>query len=154
MGRSTRRSRRQGFISRHSLSLIVVGIVCALVLLFVRADAKTHVGTFYGNAIADWLGTLMIVLGTEFLRESRSAESRRPRPRGRSKPRVFVERHSLTIVLLLSGAVWVWLFARADTDSKPGEVFGNIVSEWSQLLGLVLVTKYAREAGSKEGGTD
>jgi hypothetical protein len=29
-------------------------------------------------------------------------------------------------------------------------VIGNIVSEWTQVLGLVLITKYAREQGSKE----
>jgi len=30
-------------------------------------------------------------------------------------------------------------------------VIGNIVSAWTQLLGLVVITKYSREKGSKEG---
>jgi hypothetical protein len=29
-------------------------------------------------------------------------------------------------------------------------VIGNIVSDWTQVLGLVIITKYARERGSKE----
>ncbi len=36
-------------------------------------------------------------------------------------------------------------------DSRAGQVVGNIVSAWIQMLGLVLMTKYARERGSKEG---
>lgn len=40
---------------------------------------------------------------------------------------------------------------RSDVDSKAGQVLGNIVSDWTQVLGLVVLTKYAREIGSKEG---
>jgi hypothetical protein len=35
-------------------------------------------------------------------------------------------------------------------DSKWGQVVGNIVSEWTQVLGLVLMTKRLIEVGSKE----
>jgi hypothetical protein len=31
-------------------------------------------------------------------------------------------------------------------------VVGNIVSEWTQILGVVLLTKYLVERGSKESG--
>jgi hypothetical protein len=54
-------------------------------------------------------------------------------------------------VLALTGVGWVVLYARSDVDSKSGQVVGNIVSNWAQVLGLVLITKYARESGSKEG---
>jgi hypothetical protein len=37
-----------------------------------------------------------------------------------------------------------------DAQGKWGEVVGNIVSEWTQVLGLVLLTKRLVEAGSKE----
>jgi hypothetical protein len=37
-----------------------------------------------------------------------------------------------------------------DSESKWGQVVGNIVSEWTQILGLVLMTKRLMEAGSKE----
>jgi hypothetical protein len=34
---------------------------------------------------------------------------------------------------------------------QAGQVIGNILSEWTQILGLVVITKYFREIGSKEG---
>jgi len=147
---STRRS--GSFLQQHSLSLIVVAILALWIVLYKYADPQTHIGAFYGNAIADWTGTLVIVVLTKFFFEQGSKESRAPRPRGRSKVRHFLQRHSLTIVLVISGAAWAVAFARMDANSKTGQVIGNIVSEWLQVLGLVLITKYAREVGSKEGG--
>jgi hypothetical protein len=35
-------------------------------------------------------------------------------------------------------------------DAKWGQVVGNIVSEWTQILGLVVLTKKLIERGSKE----
>jgi hypothetical protein len=58
--------------------------------------------------------------------------------------------HSLTIFLLLTGLGWVLIFAHADSGSKWGQVAGNIVSEWTQILGTVLLTKRLIEVGSKE----
>jgi len=63
----------------------------------------------------------------------------------------FLIDHSLTILILLSGAAWVALYVRLPTDGKVGQVVGNIVSEWSQALGIVVITKFARERGSHEG---
>jgi hypothetical protein len=37
-----------------------------------------------------------------------------------------------------------------DPDAKWGEVVGNIVSEWTQIIGAVLLTKKLLESGSKE----
>jgi len=42
-------------------------------------------------------------------------------------------------------------FFFADVDIKYGTVVGNIVSQSTQILGLVLITKYAWEIRSKEG---
>jgi hypothetical protein len=50
----------------------------------------------------------------------------------------------------VSGALWIAVYARIDANGKAGQVIGNIVSEWTQLLGLVVMTKYMREIGSKE----
>jgi hypothetical protein len=147
--RSTRRSGT--FFHRHSLSLIVSAILALWIVLYKYADPQTHIGAFYGNAIADWTGTLAIVLLTKFFFEQGSKESRAPRPRGRSKIIHFLQCHSLTIVLVISGLVWIVAFARMDPNSKAGQVVGNIVSEWTQVLGLVVITKYAGEVGSKEG---
>jgi hypothetical protein len=49
-----------------------------------------------------------------------------------------------------TGIGWTWLFARSDAESRWGQVIGNIVSEWTQLLGLVLMTKRLMEDKSKE----
>jgi hypothetical protein len=41
------------------------------------------------------------------------------------------------------------LYLRLNSEAKWGEVVGNIVSEWVQLLGLVLLTKRLIEVKSK-----
>jgi hypothetical protein len=140
---------RRSFLSEHSLSLVVAGILLLWFLLYLRADPSTHVGAFYGNAIADWTGTLTIVLVTKYFFERGSKESKRP-PRLHSKVRDFLECHSLTIFLVATGVAWTVVYAHTDANGKTGQVIGNIVSEWTQVLGLVLITKYARERGSKE----
>jgi hypothetical protein len=38
-----------------------------------------------------------------------------------------------------------------DPESKWGQVVGNLVSEWTQMAGLVFLTKKLMEVGSKEG---
>jgi hypothetical protein len=116
----------------------------------VRGDPSTRSGAFYGNALADWLGSFMIVITTKYFYELGSAESRQPHPRGRARLTRFVIDHSLTIVLVVTGAGWVALYSALDPQGKAGQVVGNIVSEWTQLLGLVIMTKYLREIGSKE----
>ena len=53
----------------------------------------------------------------------------------------------------MTGVAWAALYAHGDATSKSGQVIGNIVSEWIQVLGLVVITKYARETGSKESSS-
>jgi hypothetical protein len=62
----------------------------------------------------------------------------------------FLQNHSLSIFLVITGAGWIILFAKMDSEGKWGQVVGNIVSEWAQLLGLVLLTKKLIEDKSKE----
>ena len=62
----------------------------------------------------------------------------------------FLREHSLTIFLVITGIGWVLAFWAMDSESKWGQVVGNIVSEWTQILGLVLMTKRLIEVGSKE----
>ena len=142
---------RRSFFRRHSLVLTLLAIVVSLVVAYSRADPATHLGTFYGNAIADWLGTLVVVVATKYFYETGSAESRTPHPRLHVRVGLFLLQHSLTLVLLGTGAGWVAIYARSNVDSKYGAVIGNIVSQWTQIVGLVLITKYASEVGSKEG---
>ena len=92
----------------------------------------------------------MTVLATKFLYERGSAESRRL-PKSVLSPLLEGLRdHSLTIFLLITGLGWTLLFARMNAQSRWGQVVGNIVSEWTQVLGLVLLTKRLIEKHSKE----
>jgi len=40
------------FFKRHSLGLTATGILALWFVLYVKADPKTHAGSFFGNAIA------------------------------------------------------------------------------------------------------
>ena len=139
------------FLREHSLSLSVAGLVALLLALYGRSDPQSHLGAFFGNAIADWVGVLVFVVATKYFFEAGSGESRKPATRLRTRLGRFLLEHSLTVVLALTGVAWAVAYARSDGDTKAGEVMGNVVFEWTQLLGLVLLTKYARERGSKEG---
>ena len=144
------RRARGNFFHRHSLSIITAVVLLGWTLLYVFADPSTHWGSFYGNAIADWTGLLVAVLATKFLYEKGSAESRNP---SREPVRPILRAlndHSLTVFLVITGMMWIALFAKMDANSKWGQVVGNIVSEWTQLAGTVLLTKKFLERGSKE----
>jgi hypothetical protein len=135
---------------KHSLSLAAAGILATWILLYTRSNPETHFGSFFGNAIADWTGLLVTVLATKYFYEIGSAESRRPPHRWLRPIARLLNRHSLTIFLVVTGAVWIWLFAISDPMSKWGQVIGNIVSEWTQILGMVVLTKRLLEEHSKE----
>jgi hypothetical protein len=139
----------RSWLHEHSLSLAIGLILLIWLLLYWHADPTTHLGAFYGNAAADWLGSLVIVVATKFWFEKGSPESRVPSVlRGRG-PKILHE-HSLTVVLVLTWIGWIWWYVRTDPNGKAGQVVGNIVSEWSQILSLVWFTKYLVERGSKE----
>ncbi len=142
--------RRRSFLRRHSLSMAAAIIIICLIFLYRTSDPTTHLGSFFGNAIADWSGVLVTVLATKFLYETGSAESRRP-PHPLLAP--FWEHlrdHSLTLFLLITGLGWTVLYLHMDSEAKWGQVVGNIVSEWTQVLGLVIMTKRLVETHSKE----
>lgn len=139
------------YIRTHSLGLTALGVVALLIVLYVRSNPSTHWGSFFGNAIADWSGVLVTVVMTKRLYEKGSAESKKPKGTERSAAMQFLRDHSLTIFLLITGAAWVAAFKAMDPTSKWGQVVGNLVSQWTQILGLVLMTKRLIEVGSKEG---
>jgi hypothetical protein len=141
---------RNRFLHKHSLSLTALVVVLVLVVLYFRSDPSTHWGAFCGNAIADWTGVLVTVVMTKYLYEKGSAVSKKPKGILPSPVMEFLREHSLTIFLLVTGVGWVTAFKVMDPNSKWGQVVGNIVSEWTQILGLVLMTKRLIEVGSKE----
>jgi hypothetical protein len=142
--------RRAWVFHRHSLTIVTAAILTLWIVLYVKSSPDTHLGAFFGNAIADWTGMLVTVVGTKYLYERGSAESKRPSgilPKHWEK---VLRDHSLTVFLLITGAMWTAAYVRMDTNGRWGEVVGNIVSEWTQVLGIVLMTKRLVETGSKE----
>ncbi len=145
-----RSGRRVSLIRFHSLSLVTICILAGWILLYAHANPNSHAGAFFGNAIADWCGSVVIIIATKYLFEKGSEESRPLLGRLKDPWRNFLRSHGLTIFLVLTGCGWFLLYWRMDPTAKWGQVVGNIVSEWVQMLGLVLLTKRLIERGSKE----
>ena len=127
------------FLHRHSLSIVTGLIVLALVAcygLLIR-DASTHLGSFVGNAIADWSGMFMTVLATKYLYEAK----RHPHEPMHLGFRLMIHNHPLMLFLLVTGSGWLGLFLALPVEDKWGQVVGNLVSEWTQSLGFVWLTK-------------
>ena len=142
--------RRRGFFYEHSLSMVSIGILLLWICLYIFSDPSTHLGSFFGNAIADWSGVVVTVLATKFLYEKGSKESRKPPKDCDEKRWGKLEKHSLSIFLVVTGACWVALYIHANPNGKWGQVVGNIVSEWTQTFGMVVLTKRLIERHSKE----
>lgn len=143
------RHRQRSWFHNHGLSVVVGVILLTWILLYLRTDPSTHIGAFFGNAIADWVGTLVTIVATKFWYERGSAESRRP-PKELTPGRHLIHEHSLTIILLVTWIGWIWWYISIDANGKTGQVVGNIVSEWGQIISLVWFTKYLTEKGSRE----
>lgn len=148
-----KRGRRSkgGFTLRHGLSLVSAGILVTWLVLYIFSDEQGHWGSFFGNAIADWTGVVVAILATKHLYEVGSLESKQPKGK---LAHHFVRRHSLTIFLLITGVGWLIAFAHSNPQGKWGQVIGNVLSEWTQLLGMVIMTKKLIEVGSKEDSRD
>ncbi len=150
MGNTTGGRKKPNFWKRHGLGVIATSVLLLWFILYRGANPETHWGSFFGNAIADWTGVVVAIYATKHLYEKGSAESRRPEPKFLKVQLIWLYDHSLTIFLTVTGAIWIVLFAKSDPGAKWGQVVGNIVSEWTQLLGMVLLTKRFFEAKSKE----
>src|SRR4051794_14578676 len=147
--RRRKKKKKKTFLEEHSLSLVAAGILLLWLVLYARSDPATRLGAFFGNSVADWSGVVVAIIGTKFLFERGSRESNPVRGRGNWLRRFAVE-HSLSIFLVVTGLGWALLYWRLDAASRWGQVVGNIVSEWLQLLGFVLLTKALIERGSEE----
>jgi hypothetical protein len=141
---------KRSFLHQHSLSISATAVLLLWICLYTVSSPSTHIGSFFGNAIADWSGVVVTILATKYLYEKDSAESR-PLPKNLLKPVLeFLRDHGLSIFLLITGVGWVILYIAMDSESKWGQVVGNIVSEWTQIFGLVLLTKHMIERHSRE----
>jgi hypothetical protein len=137
-------------VRQHSLSIASASVLILWICLYSVSSPSTHIGSFFGNAIADWSGVVVMVFATKYLYEKGSAESRRP-PRNLLSPvRQLLCDHSLSLFLIVTGIGWIALYTSMDSEAKWGQVVGNIVSEWTQIIGLVLLTKRLIERHLKE----
>ncbi|HMJ07064.1 MAG TPA: hypothetical protein VK474_12460 [Chthoniobacterales bacterium] len=142
--------RKRPWIVRHSLTLVAMALLLLWLAGYRWLDPNSHLSAFCGNAIADWSGSLVIILGTKFFYEIGSAESRPVRHRSPNRAWELLREHSLLIFIVVTGIGWGLLFWRMNPESRWGQVVGNLVSEWGQMAGLVFLTKRLVEIGSKE----
>jgi hypothetical protein len=147
---SKHKNRSRSWLSRHSLTVMAAGLLLLWLAGYIWLDPKGRLSIFCGNAIADWSGSLVIILGTKFFYEVGSKESKPVRGRWSNRFFELLREHSLLIFIGITGIAWTILFIRMNPESKWGQVVGNIVSEWVQMAGLVFLTKRLVEVGSKE----
>ncbi len=147
---TTRKRRRHGWLTHHSLSIVAAALLLLWLGCYIWLDPRTRLSAFCGNAIADWSGSLVLIVGTKFLYEIGSPESRPYHGHSQNKWLQLLREHSLLLFLAMTGIGWAFLFLRMSPESKWGQVVGNIVSEWVQMGGLVFLTKRLVEIGSKE----
>ncbi len=140
------------FWKQHSLSIIASSILIFWISAYRHADTESHWGGFLGNAIADWAGVVALVLATKYMYEKNSNESNDPPPEKLQCPpwKQFIIEHSLSLFFTGTGIIWLIVYLNLDTNSKLGAIMGNIVSEWLQIIGLILLTKKFVEVRSKE----
>jgi hypothetical protein len=144
------RKQKEPWLRRHSLTIAATLLLLLWLAGYLWLDPKSRLSIFCGNAIADWSGSLVIILGTKFFYEVGSRESKPVRGRWNNRFFELFREHSLLIFIGVTGIGWTILFIRMNPESKWGQVVGNIVSEWVQMAGLVFLTKRLVEIGSKE----
>src|SRR5215475_5003906 len=101
---------RRSWWRKHSLTLVASTVLGLWIVLYAHSSPDTHAGSFFGNAIADWSGVVVMVIATKYLYEKGSAESKQPRVILQNPIREILREHSLSIFLLVTGAAWLALF--------------------------------------------
>lgn len=134
-------SQQPSFLKRHSLSLAAAIVVLVVTLAYIVSDPNRHPGAFFGNAIADWTGVFVSVLAAKHLSERKVRERLPPGSPLSAHISRLRHNHSLSIFLALTGLVWLFFYLQMKVDSKWGQVVGSLVSEWTQNLGFVFMTK-------------
>src|SRR5213595_510541 len=115
------RRHQRSFLKQHSLSLVAVTLLIVWIVGYRMLDPATHLGAFFGNAIADWSGSVVIILGTKFLYEVRSAESRPVKIKEHPAWRDTLHRHSLLLFIIITGLGWAVLFWRMKPQDNWGQ---------------------------------
>lgn len=144
------KSRKRHWLHEHSLSIVSILLLVTWIVGYSCTSSESRLGAFFGNSIADWSGSVVIILGTKFLYEIGSAESRPVTNRKSNRWLELLHGHSLLIFLAVTGIGWLIVYLKMNPQDKWGQVVGNIISEWLQMAGLVFLTKRLMERGSKE----
>jgi len=144
------RKQQPAWLIKHSLTIVAITLLLVWIAGYVILGPRSHLGAFFGNAIADWSGSVVIILGTKVFYEVGSDESKPVRGRKQNPLHEFVHEHSLLLFIIITGLGWTALYLHMSPNGKWGQVVGNIVSEWGQMAGLVFLTKRLVEIGSKE----
>ena len=142
--------RKRHWLHEHSLGIVSILLLLTWIVGYACTSSESRLGAFFGNSIADWSGSVIIILGTKFLYEIGSAESRPIKNRNSNRWLELLHEHSLLIFLAVTGIGWLVVYLRMNPGDKWGQVVGNIISEWLQMAGLVFLTKRLIERGSKE----
>ena len=145
------KSRKRHWLHEHSLSIVSILLLLAWIIGYSLA-ALRHRASALSLETRSRIGAVpsFIILGTKFLYEIGSAESRPIKNRKSNRWLELLYEHSLLIFLAVTGIGWLVLYLRMNPEDKWGQVVGNIVSEWLQMAGLVFLTKRLIERGSKE----
>ena len=139
----------QSFLRKHSLSLAALAVVLALIGLYLlRSGDSPRLVLRERDCGLD--RSLRHYRDDEVSIRKRIDREQAAEGHFAVSVAEFLREHSLTIFLVITGIGWIVAFAAMDPASKWGQVVGNIVSEWTQILGLVLLTKRLIEVGSKE----
>ncbi len=136
------------FLRRHSLSIVSSAILLLWIVLYFPANPDTHWGSFFGNAIADWSGVVATVICTRILYERGNPDCKPRQIHERNPVLHWIKTHSLTVFFGITLLIWIYAFARMSATSKWGQVVGNVVSEWTQILGTIWLTKSFIEGSS------
>ncbi len=134
-------SKQPSFLKRHSLSLAAALVVLLVFIAYTLSNPSSHSGAFFGNAIADWTGVFVSVLAAKHLSERKVRQRLPPGSPLSAHISRLTHNHSLSIFLSLTGLVWLFLYLQMNVEAKWGQVVGSLVSEWTQNLGFVFMTK-------------
>lgn len=144
-----KKAQKHSWFVRHSLSIVAALLLALWIAGYVWLDPESRLSGFCGNAIADWSGSLVLIIGTKFFYEVGSKQSRPYKRKGAHPVLEFLVQHSLLIFIGLTGIGWTVLSLKMQPDSHWGQVAGNMISEWAQMAGLVFLTKRLVEVGAK-----
>ncbi len=110
------KSRKKHWLHEHSLSIVSILLLLAWIIGYSFNSPESRLGAFFGNSIADWSGSVVLILGTKFLYEIGSAESRPIKNRKSNRWLELLYEHSLLIFLAVTGIGWLVLVS----SNEPG----------------------------------